>query len=588
MRSSPAVSLSTLAVCLLLGACNQRSPDPTLPTVDAEVTRIKRYNGDLAIRSAWASSPTDIYAGRTGLEMHGDVGLVGKPLVRHFDGNRWTDVDLPIDDEGGTPDIWGTAADNVYAAVDKLYHFNGSEWKMELDRVQLVSGSAPDNVFAANGVTIFHFDGAAWDTLLVAPPNRYFRSIFAAPDGALWVSASDSILVLTGSSTRVIPRSQSYGDEIIDPFSATDAISIISTEGDYYFYDPKTDVRRWLNGKWQVESTVPALLNTMWAENPSSLYAVGRYGTAWHFAGGQWKELPRPTSFELSAIAGLGAGHILAAGASGKVVDFDGSAWSTLREGLLGGVDRIWAESATRYVASYYGVIFRQNDSQWSELVAPFSSGIAGFGGASINNLFFASNDSLIYHYDGNNWSLSDSLAGPQYDFWTASGGAMVTAGYQSVYRFDGSWRRILGGEFVMDRVAADERGHILCEGTSLVTRGNVVKYFNGSSWSDMPRPADYLLDAWISPEGDRYLAGSRGLYRWNGEKFARVTPARSQGAIDIIGRDGRVLGFAYDEMIVYDGGIANLQASSLRHPVVQARDGSIIGDMGRGLGVWK
>ena len=203
-------------------------------------------------------------------------------------------------------------------------------------------------------------------------------------------------------------------------------------------------------------------------------------------------------------------------------------------------------------------------------------------GGTSIDDLFVSSPGGAMYRFDGTQWALSDSLLGWQYSFWVADSGRMITAGNNSVYSYDGAWNILLEGDFSMVAVAADERGHILCAGR------NIVKYFDGTAWKGLPTPSVYLNDVSISPEEDLFLADTRGMYRWSGSKFERLTPPRSSDVIKIIGRDGQVLGFGLDNLVVYEAGIVSLQEARLYSPIVEGRDGNIYGTSGYGLSVWK
>ena len=339
----PISCAAALAACVFLPACDQRPADPSLPTVDVELTSVRRFDGELRTVSLWASSATDIYAGRTSIEVDGDVVFGGPPLIRHFDGSQWNDVDLPIEREDGKPIIWGTSSDNVYVAVASLYHFDGNQWTKELDQAHAVTGTSSSNVFAASYTSIFHFDGAEWDTLLTRPESRFDYSLFAAPDGSVWVVASDSILVWENSSWHAMSPSGRYYGNKLAPLSSTEALAIDPPE--YYDSDYETEVFRWRDGEWTEEAKIPAMLNALWAESPSSVYAVGNRGELWHFDGAEWTQLPRPTSFGLYAIAALPSGGFVTAATWAK------SSPSTGRNGIPCAKD-CWVSGTTSVFGS--------------------------------------------------------------------------------------------------------------------------------------------------------------------------------------------------------------------------------------------
>jgi hypothetical protein len=160
---------------------------------------------------------------------------VGTELIYHYDDRNWNKRRAPAP----LYDVWGTAADDVYAVGDAIAHWNGEEWRVQtkLTRGPLraiwgasdveifavgddglilhydgsrwdpmesahsgdltaVGGTAPDNVLAVGDGVILHYDGIAWSALPGAPDVAY-RSLWGSSGGALYLGA-DSARVIIG------------------------------------------------------------------------------------------------------------------------------------------------------------------------------------------------------------------------------------------------------------------------------------------------------------------------------------------------------------------------------------------------------
>ena len=78
----------------------------------------------------------------------------------HWDGSVWISASLP----GFEPhSIWGASRDNVWAAGNGLFHWNGSAWSnlQNIPTARVVWGSAPTDVWEIGG-NVEHWDGMAW------------------------------------------------------------------------------------------------------------------------------------------------------------------------------------------------------------------------------------------------------------------------------------------------------------------------------------------------------------------------------------------------------------------------------------------
>lgn len=583
MRTRFLILLAAATAALAL-SCHQRPADPTLPTADIEWKRVQSLGFALTTESIWAANDHDIYVGQPSSELFGDVGLIDEPRLFHFDGARWSQLSVSSSKESGDTRIWGVDENNVYVAIKKLHHFDGVSWTEEPVDAGIVTGTSASNVFAAAGNAVFHFTGAAWDTLLTLD-RSYIRGLSAAPDGSLWATTYDSLLVWNQSSWSSVHWPPStYELQGIVAFSANSALAVRPYS---YYSDQLSKIYRWDGVQWTVEATFPFPIETLRADGPSDVYGVGYNGAVVHYDGSVWTRLPRATSFELRAVFKVPSGPLLVTGGTGKVVSFDGTQWRTLREGQFWRPAMIWAESSSRFIVQGdYNIVFRHDGGRWFEDVLPGGGvPVNAFGGTSLDDLHAGLANGAMLHYDGMNWTIeSDSLA-LLGGMWTSSSGVILAAGTNAVYRFDGSWHPILEGEFELSRITSDESGRILCAGRG--QHGIQVKFFDGSGWRDLPFRNDEAGGVCIGPDGELLIAGYRGMYRWDGKKFASITPPRIDGFYSVFNLDERVLAFGPETVGVYQDGLMNILRSDGTWDVTKARSGEFLAGTGRGISAW-
>lgn len=112
--------------------------------------------------AVWASSPDDVWvAGELRANERGSLA----PVLRHWDGAVWTAVALAEDGNDVSPgsitSLWGTGPDDVWAAVGgAIQHFDGESWRarpeVRTTHALVVGASTRDCVvFVADGSMIW-------------------------------------------------------------------------------------------------------------------------------------------------------------------------------------------------------------------------------------------------------------------------------------------------------------------------------------------------------------------------------------------------------------------------------------------------
>jgi hypothetical protein len=113
---------------------------------------------------------------------------------------------------------------------------------------------------------------------------------------------------------------------------------------------------------------------------------------------------------------------------------------------------------------------------------------------------------------------------------------------------------------------------------------------FDGAEWVELPPPADFVDGVWVGPGMDIYLAGYKGLYRWDGERFRRLSPGgRFIGFRSVFGiGNGGVVALGERQAGYFDGSLFNLIETSESFFAVRANDGSLISATYAGLASWR
>jgi hypothetical protein len=233
-----------------------------------------------SMKSAWAAAESDVWAVGDG--------------IAHFDGHTWHPVDAPL--TGRLQAVHGTSATDVWAVGDQVVHYDGCEWTA-LD----ISGAtdkplgavwalAPDDVWAVGGEVgdgvAVHFDGAAW-TAYPMPGQM----------SGVWGSASDRVWAVGQDGT----------------------------------------IMRWDGSAWSAEggwSGDPLVwFEAVWGTADGDVWLVGEKdyrGFIARRAGDEWTAAPprRQPDWFLYALGGSGPDDIWAAGNFGRVMHWNGEAWT--------------------------------------------------------------------------------------------------------------------------------------------------------------------------------------------------------------------------------------------------------------------
>ncbi|HEY1814393.1 MAG TPA: hypothetical protein VGG74_18705 [Kofleriaceae bacterium] len=441
-------------------------------------------------KAVWADGDDDAFV----------VGVGGD--VERYAGSAWTPMTSMTTQT--LVAVWGSSASDVYAVGTSgaVIHFNGTSWSSSTvgsGALTAVWGSGPSDVYVGGAGGIWH-----------------------STDGAMWTSqdGSDSVLAL-------------WGDASGDVFAGTKTAGILYSDG---------------TGLW-VPLVSPTMVSSIGGTGPADAFAAT--GTQIErYTGACWSTLPAPmTSGTLYGVSLASPSAVFAAGDSGVLDRFDGSAWAS---DTIGADDclGVWARSAGDAYAVKTG-LYHWDGASWSTQTLPTTGDalVAVTGNASseyaLGTHLYANTDST--------WSDVATLTSyAPAAFWLGPDGTVFVAGIglfsvssagavSPVFAGDASWSAIWGSS-PTDVFAAGS--------------GGVIRHYDGTGWSDpMDTQTSVDLDGlWGNGSDDVFAVGDNGtLLHYHAQLWSSIEPpgaltmklssvSGSGSTIFFVGDDGTVL----------------------------------------------
>jgi hypothetical protein len=517
MRHAPILLLT--AALLSVIACDQETVDVSAPADPLHWTPIGEFGSGAYYGDIWGSSEHDVYAANN--EYRGLRGLI------HFDGSHWTSIALP-NNSGALSQvnsIWGSGPDDVYAVNLRLWHFDGSVWNDTGIGANSVSGTAANNVMAANLWTLFHFNGAEWDTLLAIDPRKGSIHQFWAGDG---------------------------------PAAMVDL---------YHERGVPDSLVRLENGAWSALEPAPGNIWAFAGASPDDIIAVGadgNNGMAWHWDGVQWTpimnhdEWPEVTDIVMLApddayaatfndvlhyngttwqpmdAVGPYFWHVWASASSDvyasghDLVHYNGSEWREAIPTEPEDPQSVWAESSGRMIVGGNGFMYELENGVWSKKSLQGEANINDIQGNDWNNLY-ASTGQGVFHFDGSEWTLMPDSPSDIDKLSVLSTGQIYGNAGMYFFHFDGSeWAKIKQ----LTSVNGADGVWAFADNDVLFGYADGILHYDGSEWTRVhDQPA---FDIWASLPHDVYAVSSAHIFHSDGGAYSVVGPI-VQGGMDAI-----------------------------------------------------
>lgn len=474
------------------------------------------------LREIWGTSADDIYAtsllpngifhydGRQWTKLVGtpdkfiyDLNFVGEELlavgedgtIARFDGTVRTPIELS--DLGGARAVWGTAANNVYAASGhSIQRFDGARWSVmtgdvapDMGAIVDIAGTSASNIVVVTGnAEAYRYNGASWSPMTVEDPRTVFNG--------LWVASATNM----------------YGAVLIPP------------EGGQM--QPTGDVARFDGTAWRrLHLGLEHWMNAVWGASANDVYVVGAGGDIVHFDGSSWAGQGGVTTQSLNAVWGA-SGRVFAVGDNGVILTTTGNGWTAMSSGTGANLHAIWGRSASDvYAAGNGGAIVHYDGVSWSPVASPSPFDISDLWGVGANAVFGVGGHPAKLFEDGTRWAAS-AMAGTHMSVLSLGsdgtvvgirpGGDLLTFSSERVGR-----SLVAARSSIYRDVQAFDGGSFIAVGT-----GGVATHFDGTAQASPATPSTADLNAvWGAVPSAVFAVGAGGAaMRWDGTSWSALT----------------------------------------------------------------
>ena len=524
-----------LAISMLLFSCgdDEKSVTPS-PVTGASFHQVFSLPTVTTWEKVWGVSASDLF-------VMGDSGLVYRG-----DGTTWSEELSRRGSDRVMYSAWGEAADNAYfvgkviagdtvwvydsdgdsTAVPQdspvLHWYNGTVFDgVFLTDVQWglydIWGSAADDIFAVGyDGTIIHYNGADWSVMTGGgdSPVR-LNSVWGTSDSSVYAAGSSGALLrYDGSGWSVITTRT--GEDIWDVWGLNDTAIYCAGSGGLILHYNGSDLTR-------MSTPVTNSLYSIWGEAEDDLYTVGWGGTILHYDGAGWVETEKITKFGLLSIWGTGgAGDIYAVGQT--ALRYDGSEWNPVPVRNEPDFTDVWAGSSADIeeiiaVGSGGTVLKSTGGDYFSSMTVDagtISSDLNGVAGYADTALFIVGDGGTILQRDesdNSNWlDVSPGLTADLQAVAVLSNDLAYAVGTGGiVVEYDGdSWTELAGlvGQTLNDVWLSDAGGDTVIH---IVGDNGTALYYN-SSWQVVTSGStENLQSVFGIGGGEAYAVGDNG-----------------------------------------------------------------------------
>jgi hypothetical protein len=267
--------------------------------------------------------------------------------------------------------IWAFSDKDVWAAGDRVLHFDGTRWAEVAGPgngllLSALWGLAPDDLWATSGSRIFRWRGAASGWVEVKhgisnPPS--FQAIWVLSESDYAVGGGDVNWEVVRVKGGTVTRSYTHGQ--------TTAIWGASSDDAWAVADLGGGLWHWTGGKWnqvQVSGSTSGNPTSVWGSSASVVWAASDYGPLLHWDGTTWKPVTVTSEHtDLLAVWAASASDVWAAGDDGAVFHFDGKSWSGGETAQAvefqrisgSGPASVWAVGRELSTSGNHGVVYR-------------------------------------------------------------------------------------------------------------------------------------------------------------------------------------------------------------------------------------
>jgi hypothetical protein len=516
-------------------------------------------------RAVWTSGPNDIW--------------IASGALYHFDGERWSPVELPVLRD--VVAIWGNGPREIYVvAGTKVLRFDGERWE-ELLTLQYndpsIWASGPRDVHVADGQILRRFDGESWSehdigapvsALFGRGPNDVYAAIEAGYvghwDGSAWsvrgggrlgrlagISGSSDEVVAVGAEPGTYTVSRGGGRFELEAMSPNGSRAVWTTPSGTHIlagpYDTMLHVARDGVRAYSAQGMQSEYLQAVHGASDDFAVAVGLYGViAWN--GSEWTRIDEGRAATLERVRG--AGDRVFAGP----YRFDGERWTdqSERPRTAPALRGVWGSSASDvWAVGDDGRILHFDGAAVTRVESATSATLHAIWGSAADDVRAVGDAGTIVRWDGRAWALEPSgTEEPLYAIWGSSPREVWAGGSAgTMLHHDGSaWSRVHSDlRQPISAIHGSARDDVWAGAI-----GGELTHFDGRSWI-AERPLEMVITSLFARSRHAlFVASGRALERRDADgrtHYLRVQATRAVG-----GRGSAVVAVGERRVSMNDG----------------------------------
>jgi hypothetical protein len=367
-----------------------------------------------SLRGVWGADATHVFA-------VGDNGT-----VIFYNGLLWTAQTSPTTQN--LLAVWGTSATNVYAvgAAGVIIHYNGTAWSTmtsaTTQNLNAVSGSGASDIWAVgNAGTTVHYNGTAWSSTasvtgipLAGVGNGYAVGLYGTimtqsgstwalsnqsgvPVNAIWADSPSDVWVAS-YGTALHYDGANWTSSYVGASEMTYGLWGFTPGPTLFAAGGSGDVSIYSGGTWTATSTGQPGFFATWGSSASNVLAVGKSGAKTLYNGSAWAN-----QSPLTTVSVFGFWNNYAAADSGKLFQ-NGSAITTGTTQALNGV--FGSSASDVWVAGASGTVLRYNGSTWTSPSSGTTVTLRGVWadtppGSYTADVYFVGDNGTVQHGNG-------------------------------------------------------------------------------------------------------------------------------------------------------------------------------------------
>jgi len=268
------------------------------------------------------------------------------------------------------------------------------------------------------------------------------------------------------------------------------------------------------SGTWCVE-TAPVssgtLIHGVWAVSAEDVFAVGDSGIILRRTNDTWTTMTSGITANLIAVWGSSSSDVWAGGIAGKLLHFNGTAWSAV-SGVTTDVNAIWGSSASDVWFVGQGTAVHWNGSAFSAM-----SGLGGtllaVAGTGPSDVWITGESSNVRHFNGTSWTTALTGVSPSMftvhavganDVWVSNS----VSGKETVHWNGSKWTAVSAGKAVFNSMSSLDADDIWGVGPLHRTG-----HWDGSAWTvEQPLGTTGTLWGVTTVPGHAWFVGDGGL----------------------------------------------------------------------------